>query len=360
MNLRGRSSLRLPVRIPVSRFASIPPQYTMLSLYLLTILSWCAASWAAPQHTNDVSVSIVDTIEDTVNLENIAVRRNGDVLVTSVSSSTIFQVSTKNSYPPVAVAQIPSRNATLGIVELEQDIFYVAAADISGSGGSENEIWKLDMRSLRLTEFGKVKHPATLTLSAKVPNAGLLNGMTRLAGIDNTHILVADSNGGNVIRVNVRTGKVAVVQQHPTMSTIVGELGVGINGIHTFGNNLYYTNLDQKLFARVPISVSDGTATGDVDVISNGTLLNADDFALSRDGTTAWITENGGNALIEVDILSKTTRVAVNSTLLTSISSVAFGRTWSDWNALYVTGALLDNGASVEGHITRVVIWAMQ
>ncbi|KAH7144234.1 hypothetical protein B0J13DRAFT_635237 [Dactylonectria estremocensis] len=321
----------------------------MLSLRLLTVLSWCAVSWAAPQHTNDVAVSIVDTIEETVSLENIAVRRNGDVLVTSVASSTIFQVSTKNAYPPVAVARIPTRNATLGIVELEQDVFYIAAADISGLGGSGNEIWKLDMRSFHLTGHGKVRHPATLTISAKVPNAGLLNGMTRLAGNDNTHVLAADSNHGKLIRVN-----------HPTMSTIVGELGVGINGIHAFGSSLYYTNLDQKLFARVPISVSDGTATGDVEVISNGTLQNADDFTLSRDGTTAWIAENGGNALIEVDILSKTTRVAVNSTLLTSISSVAFGRTWSDWNILYVTGALLDNGAAVEGQINRVVSWAMQ
>ncbi|KAH7140992.1 hypothetical protein EDB81DRAFT_900543 [Dactylonectria macrodidyma] len=332
----------------------------MLSLHFLTILSWCAASWAAPQHTNDVSVSIVDTIEETPNLENIAVRRNGDVLVTSVSSSTIFQVSTKNAYPPVAVARIPNRNATLGIVELEQDIFYVAAADILGLGGSANEIWKLDLRSFRHTGTGKVKHPATLTLSAKVTNAVLLNGVTRLAGNDNTHILAADSNAGKVFRINVRTGKVALAQQHHTMSTVVGQLGVGINGIHTFGNSLYYTNLDQKLFARVPISLSDGSATGRVEVISNGTLLNADDFTLSRDGTRAWITENGGNALIEIDISSKTTRVAVNSTILTSISSVAFGRTWSDWNTLYVTGALLDNGVAVEGQINRVIIRALE
>ncbi|KAH7009027.1 hypothetical protein EDB80DRAFT_872804 [Ilyonectria destructans] len=145
-------------------------------------------------------------------------------------------------------------------------------------------------------------------VAPEFPNAELLNGLTRLAENDKTHILALDSSAGKFIRVNVR-------------------LGGATNDIRTLGSSLFYINLDQGLFVLVPISTLHGTLTGDVDVISNGTLQGADDFALSRDGNKAWIAKNGLSLLTEIDILSRTTRVFVNSTVLPSIRAVALGWT---------------------------------
>lgn len=309
---------------------------------------------ATPTQGDGVSITVASLVKDTSSLENLAVRHNGDILVTSIDSSTIFQVSTTEKYPPIAVGQIPRLNATLGIVELESDVFYIAACNRSGVSGTNNEVWKLDMRPFKTGECGAVVQPAEVYRVATIPEAQLLNGMTRLAANDKRSVLAADSGAGKIYKVDVLTGTSQVVIQHPTMAASPGGLGIGVNGVHTFGHDLYYTSLDQGIFARVPLSISNGTAVGPVDIISNGTLSVADDFILSREGTKAWIAENGLNVLIEVDIASKQSRVIANSTLLGALSAVALGRSSTDRATLYTTGSWVKNGTNTWGQVNRV------
>lgn len=345
---RLESKITRNIHLPISTVEAMASPWMFLTSAILFFIT----SQALPTAPDIPALSVVDTVDGPLNLENIAVRSNGKLLVTSVSSPTIFQISANAGTPPIAVATIPTLTATLGIVELVQDIFYVVASNLTGLDAS-NEIWEIDMRQFRTTRSGSITHPAALALSARVPHARLLNGITRLAADDSTHILVADSAAGTVTRINVRTGDLAVVHQDPTMSIRAGGLGVGINGIHTFGSDLFFTNLDQALFVRVPISPYDGTATGPMDIILNGTMEGADDFVLSRDGTKAWIAENGVDVLREVDIASKTSRVAANCTLLGSISAAALGRTCSDQNTIYITGAATVNGTAVNGQVIK-------
>ncbi|KAL2669764.1 hypothetical protein Neosp_015209 [[Neocosmospora] mangrovei] len=82
---------------------------------------------------------------------------------------------------------------------------------------------------------------------------------------------------------------------------------IGINGIRTHKDKLFFTNTNQGLFAEVPISLSNGRATGPVNVIINGTLVANDDFVLSKDGRRAWIAENGQNTIVEVDVQRRLT-----------------------------------------------------
>jgi hypothetical protein len=187
---------------------------------------------------------------------------------------------------------------------------------------------------------------------ARIPFAQVLNGMTRLAKNDTSHVLISDSAAGNVIRLNVVTGDYAVVISDPTMLPISDGINVGVNGIHTWGDQLFYISLDQGIFAKIPISLSTGAAKGPADIIINGTLEFPDDFALSRDGLTAWVAENGVFVLMEVDILAKTSRVKFNNTLLASTSSAALGRSCSNWDSIYITGAKLGaNGTAVQGRV---------
>ena len=78
-----------------------------------------------------------------------------------------------------------------------------------------------------------------------------------------------------------------------------------------------------------------------VEIIFNGTLLVAEDFALFRGGLTAWITETEKLLLVEADILSKVNRISLNDTILSSTSIVVLRRSRSNWDSAYVTGAYL-------------------
>lgn len=301
------------------------------------VLLFTVAALAAPPRLCKPHLDVMALVPGTRNLENLAVTYDGNVLVTSTSSPSIHYIHLTGHRESLAIAQVPGFAAVTGITETKKDVFYVSSTNLTGAYGT-NAIWKLDLRYFQLTDSGEIRRPAVLSFVANIPDARLLNGMTRLSNVDHKHILVSDSTAGTIIKVNVETGKCTTLLQSPLLSPTSTGLGIGVNGIRTLDDRLYFVNLDQGLFASLSLS-STGAAVGDVDVILNGTLQAADDFAISRDGKRAWIAENGRNVLIEVDIPGKTSHVVANSTVLGSTSSVALGQTKRDQNSLYITGA---------------------
>lgn len=173
----------------------------------------------------------------------------------------------------------------LGIAELERDIFYIAGSNFTGAQG-RNGMWKLDMRKFKAQDR-TVSRPAASSLVTMIPSALLLNGISRLAKNDTSNLLLADSSAGTITKLNIDTKAYEIVIADPTMSSTSDGLGIGINVIRTHGDRLFFTGLDQGLFAVVPISLSTGLATGLADIIVPGTLVAADDFALSRDSGKA-------------------------------------------------------------------------
>ncbi|PVH81776.1 hypothetical protein DL98DRAFT_514435 [Cadophora sp. DSE1049] len=314
------------------------------------------SSMSKPNFPGNYPLTIVQDIPGPQNLENIAVRYTGDLLVTSTTSSSLFQVSPDQSKDHILIAEIPASTALTGITELEQDVFYVVSLNLTGVTAvpGSNAVWRVDMRRVRTAKDGTVSGAAQVTLVTKLPDAQLLNGLSRLAPKDNSNVLISDSVSGSVTKLNVGTGKFEVVIQDDTMKISQSGLAIGINGIHTHGCDLFFVNLNQGLFAKVPISLSTGARTGAVEVIVNDTA--GDDFAMSRDGKKAWIAMNGQFTLVEVDIPGKKASSVANSTLLMSDSAVAFGRTRFDWNSLYITAAatLVASNGSTEGRVVRV------
>ena len=297
---------------------------------------------------------LVTTIPETPSLENLAVQRNGRLLVTSTHSSSLFLVSPNENWTSsVVIHQFANLTALLGITELEQDVFYVTGAVTLTASNPYNEIWKVDMRSMRVTSNGEVVEPATVSLVVAANSGILFNGMTRLALDDMRHILVADSINGTVTRIDVTSGEAIIVIDDPKLSNSnETNLAVAVNGIHTHGDKLFFTNLNQGILGRVPISTSTGQQTGSIDVLATD-LFVADDFTLSADAKKAWVTMNGAYNLIEVDVLARTSRVLINSKLLGAESSVAFGRDCADKAALYITTAQ-PSGNSTVGGVVRL------
>ncbi|WYZ36980.1 hypothetical protein EsH8_II_000486 [Colletotrichum jinshuiense] len=302
---------------------------------------------------NGTSVTSLQVVPGTGTLENIAVRGNGDILVTSVTSPTLFALSPRQDHAPVPVVEVSGFSGLLGIVELEKDIFYLVSSNLTSTEDS-NGVWKADLRNFRIAPNGTVTQPATLSLVRRIPSALLLNGMTRLAANDTKHLLISDSTRGTVLRLNVESKAIDTVIQEPEMAALATGLEIGVNGIRIRDGNLYFVSLDQGLFARVPISLADGTATGPVETLGTN-ITFGDDFALSRDGKWAYVATNGPQEVIGVDLTRGGTVVVASSPLLSSASSVALGHSHpNNMEVLYVTGAL-SSGNSTVGHVSKIV-----
>lgn len=271
------------------------------------------------------SPELVELVPQAQSLENLAFRRNGDILTTSTTSSSLFLVPPHSKQPPAVLHEFPDLEALLGIAEVEPDVFYITGAASTTAPNPLNEIWKIDLRRLQTSPDGTILNPATVSLVAKDTSGGLYNGMTRLALNNTNSILLADSFYGTYTRLDLDTGSSIIFQDR--LLTVQNEtnLGIAINGIHTYGENLYFTNLNQGIFGRVPISIATGAQTGRAEVIVDG-LFTADDFALSADGEKAWVAMNGPGVVVEVQIAEKTSRVVARSSLLGSESAVARGR----------------------------------
>ncbi|KAH6886802.1 hypothetical protein B0T10DRAFT_407584 [Thelonectria olida] len=321
--------------------------FILQALFTFSLFLLPSNALVGPAPSNP-DITIVQTIFGTESLENLAVRHNGHVLVTSTASPSVYHVSPTGAKAVIQVAQVPGATALTGIAELQQDVFFISASRLSGfEANGTCAVWKLDLRKFCVDNNGKILHPAALELVTRIPSAGLLNGMTRLASSDKARLLLADSGRGNVVLLNVNTKSHKVVIKDPTMSITSKGLAIGVNGVHTHGDELFYTSLNRGIFAKIPISLATGYAKGPAQVIVNGTLVAADDFALSKDGKRAWIAENGENVLIEVDIPAKTTSVAINSTAFQQGSSAFLSRGHLSPNILYATGASKFNSSSV-------------
>jgi len=313
------------------------------------------ASYSTAIPTTPVSAptfKTLDNVPGTTSLENIAIKQSGDILVTSVSSNVLYQISHNSSYPPTAVATIPNATSLLGITELEKDVFYVIASQISGivAAPGSNSVWRVDLRSPCSCANGTAMPQDILSHVAQFADAGLLNGMSRLSADDSAHLLLADSAAGAILKLNVYTGAHEVVVRDPSMDPHLDGLGVGVNGIHVVGTTLYYTSLDAGTFSAIPICPETGLPIGPVETIVGG-IAFGDDFAILPTGDKALITNNGEFTLTLVDIAGKSSRIAANSILLQAISAVAFGHESGGLAPVYVTASAATGGNATVGSV---------
>jgi hypothetical protein len=274
-------------------------------------------------------------------LEGIAVRHNGQILTTTISGPMLLQVDPSQKRDSIVVAQIPGATGTLGITELEEDVFYLSAGDMSNVTATSlvfpSKIWQVDMRSFRVNQQGNITRSAKISLVADLTNTTFVNTLSRLGPRDNSAILISDSGAGHVLRLDVRTGISSVVISDPTMlSTVPG--AAGVTGIHIYGSELYYANFAATTFFKMSISLTTGMPTGPAMLITNDTLI--DDFTLSRDGKKAYACTNPRGQLIEIDIPGQTFRPVAEGL---NATSAALGRGRFDRNSVYfVSGGGLD------------------
>ncbi|MCJ1400947.1 hypothetical protein MMC11_004158 [Xylographa trunciseda] len=314
----------------------------ILRLLLTCLLSVPASVAQVLPFSNDSAAGVVWTFENGTWIENLAVRQNGEILCTSLSKAALYLV---NPFEHVAslVHQFEPTEGLLGISEIKNDVFVVASTNISLATSQaypgSSKMWMVDMVAWTL---GK---PNAVTLLANLTEVDLPDG---IATLDNEIglVLLADAAKGIVWRVDTTTGDYSIAIQDQLFTTNNKLIPLGVDGIHTLNNYLYFTNFGNNAFGRVAIS-QNGTATGPVEIIANMTI--PDDFAIAEDGT-AYIA--GDNTLYRFSQNGAVDNLVggPNSLVLEGCTSAQLGRTRMDKDVLYIgtNGGLL---APVDGQI---------
>ena len=273
--------------------------------------------------------------------ENLAIRANGQILVSRLDTPELYQVDPTGKIAPILIA---TWNASyymgaLGISETTPDVFAInIAAPVNGSFVKTSgipAIYKVDMNTFEANSLGVAKQNATVSLITELPIADFINGMTTL---DDEHILSADVYLGRVYKVNTLTGAYSVAVDDPKMKFPAhAPTNLGVNGLKIRDSYLYWTNTAVGSLNKILITAA-GKPMGRSSVVT-ANVPRADDFIFKSDGT-AFIAQNQED---ELSVLFPGTSTAFvvagsnTSTILAGVTAGKFGRLPSDCNRLYLT-----------------------
>jgi len=271
-------------------------------------------------------------------VENLAIRQNGQILVTVLSAPELYQVDPfHTNSPPTLIHRFPGAMGLLGIVELQRDVFYVIAGNLSvvtlSTINGSYSVWKVEMGSGKVLD-GTIDPPAIVSKVVDIPEGVLLNGMAVL-NKSRGLVVIGDAGAGQVFTLDVETGKYSKTIDDPTTKPTPA-LQLGINGLKVRDGYLYYTSSAQAVFNRIPINGADGSPAGPAEAVA--TSIFGDDFSFDPAGN-AYIAQNPLNTVSKVTGGGVVSIVAgsLNSTEVAGATATGFGRTPNDRSVLYVT-----------------------
>ncbi|KAF4625006.1 hypothetical protein G7Y89_g13162 [Cudoniella acicularis] len=295
-------------------------------------------------------------------LENIAVRSNGTLLLSSMLSGEIFYLDPQAADPQSTITKIwdfnSSRDATKprnensespygshahaeAIVEHPTipDVFYTLSGVNSQAG-----TWAI--YSLDLRKFTPSSPVQTITVAkiADVPSATWLNGAT-IIPLPSPQLIIAESFQGKLISCDLATGTILTWLPHELLGKITTRPPwPAVNGVQYFRGSIFATVSDRSIVLRADVDLKTGKyIEGSLETVA--TDFNGDDLAFDEDGN-AYIATNPSQTvekLSELGIKGLTNghrEVVVGGKDLEETAgptAVAFGRTEIDRKSIYVT-----------------------
>ncbi|CAM6083701.1 unnamed protein product [Calypogeia fissa] len=280
-------------------------------------------------------------------VENLAVRSNGQILVSVITTPQLFLVNSVQVGEPTLIHNFTSALGVAGIAEYDEDVFAVITGNFSfvtdDVGPGTWAVWSVDLRGVESQPDNTLYPPPQIHKIADVNEARSLNGISLLSK-DKGTILVGDVSAGNIIRLDVESGDYKVVINNtftlPAPATI--SFTFGVNGLHVRDGSVFLTNTGKSIFVEIPIN-EDGTPAENGTIIAHtlASIDEFDDFTFDRKGNAYLVTGRGNS----VERISRDGRREViiagslNSTMIAEPTSAAFGRGECDKNVLYVTTA---------------------
>ncbi|KAH7129431.1 hypothetical protein B0J13DRAFT_138131 [Dactylonectria estremocensis] len=310
-----------------------------LTLAALVAGLFSSVAFSSPSHPGASKVKTRELIEiPNVWIENVALRSNGELLLSTFNDGKLYSVNPSKSPPKASLLlKLEGVNALTGITEVDKDVFAIIGANIDqATAGFEEGSLKVALVNFRKRGYGS----PSVRVILEGEDTAFLNGITTLP-LHKHIILGAASQTGEVWRIDTKTGASKVAFQDELLAPVAGgPYPLGVNGVKIFGNHLYFTNTARQLFGRVKIDGL-GNKKGAVEVIAQapaGSAISPDDFSLDKLGN-AFVTFHP-NQLIKITPDGEQT-VLVNGTLAGPTSAV-FGK---DGRSLYI----VTGGQGVEG-----------
>lgn len=214
-------------------------------------------------------------------IENIHVRENGRLLLSTLQSGELFTLDPAAASPsPIFVANLTGSTALTGMATIAPGLFAV-------SGGVHSRfIFANNSMAVYVVRLPSDSDTGTVLERISVPGTQMLNGMAALPGKPYV-LLSADSIGGRIFRINAYTREVSVAFADPALGPGPA-VPLGANGLKIFDNFLYWTNSGRGTFARVKID-DNGNKVGNIQVVAtlpgDPSMTNAyDDFDFDSQG----------------------------------------------------------------------------
>ncbi|KAJ3496478.1 hypothetical protein NLG97_g2625 [Lecanicillium saksenae] len=217
-------------------------------------------------------------------VENLAVRQNGNILLTTFDQAHIYELDPNSGSAPRLVATLADADAAAGITEISPDVFAVETGHLNRTTYHFDGTGRIDTLDFTCLNQGL---PRVKTV-AYLPDTQLPNGMSALPG--NRHIVMsADSITGLIYRTNTRTGKVDVaindtrLAPQPNSDPFLALLGV--NGLKTYKDYLYLTSSSAQFLGRYRIDAF-GNPVGALEIITQyDAPRSPDDFGIAKNGS---------------------------------------------------------------------------
>ena len=234
-------------------------------------------------------------------LENLVVRRDNSLLISSMLTKELWYVPPVTGKVPVSPILVHTyAEPAMGIVELEDDIFYMHTGNIYTT--HECYLHRIDLRQWTP---GTPIHPVTV---CRFPEQA--TGVNGSCIIANNVILVADCFSGLIWRVDIPIDggapKPRVWLKHPTMNHDPNSGAMadcpGVNGVQFCMKNshLYYTSTLQRLFCRVRVDSETLEPVGEPEILTRGFM--GDDFLIDEDAGVAYVTTHRQNTIERIPL----------------------------------------------------------
>jgi hypothetical protein len=248
--------------------------------------------------------------------ENLAVRANGQILLTRMDAGEVWTLD-PTTKAASKLASVPGATSLSGITETVPDVFAVVGGNYSSGRNTAGSygIWKLDLTG----------SAPKVSVVKMIKEATQLNGLTT---VNNDTVLAGDAGKGVLYAVKMSTADQTVSFQDTTLAP--AQAGFGVDGLRYRDGYAYYTNIFKNTLHKVAVDPVSGKATGKATAIY--TDSPGDDLTFDADGNI-YVATNVKNNVIKVTADGKYTSIAAAS----GDTACMFGRTEKDKNTLYVS-----------------------
>lgn len=316
---------------------------------LLPILVCIAAAKVSVSHStnSDDQVRLLFEFPHNIYCENLAVRPNGQILVTPLNLPQLWLVEPDLPGEAFLAYEFAEVVGLTGIVEYRPDVFAVITGNFSISTGDPGlgtwAIWSIDLDGVNITSNETTRaSPPRVRQIAAIPEATFLNGLSVISSPKGQYLIIGDVKTGVIYSVEVKTGEYAAIinNTYTAPAPIYGLGTAATDGIKVVDDILYFDNCGQGILVKVPLNASDGTPTGDYEVVATKLTVfdQWDDFTLDCEGNV-FIATGGANTVQKIDTRGNVEIIAgnLNSTAIAESTATKFGRREDDDNVLYVT-----------------------